>query len=365
MPSRRAAPTPSGGRSMTCRRRSPAACDGALARRVGAAVEDEDDLVGVARDPALRGQRADAAPDERLLVARRHGDDGAQRAHRALLQPPPRRLVGVVVAQGEHADLSAVAQVAHDEVRVALGLHARLVEAVAPRGVLERVVADRGPEPGRGRPRGVLAGERAPGDLAVGQRVAPVLDAQAPARRARAAAAAMSPTASTAGSELRIEASTSTAPSSTSRPASRRQLDARGDAGAEHHEVGRQRLAAGQAHAPARLDALDLGAQADLDAGLAQQRGDELAGALAQALRPAGAPRARRATTSTPRRTSDAAASQAMKPAPTTTARAPGAPRRAGAGRRRRCGSCAGRDPRRPSTGGRCGAEPVASTQAS
>ena len=123
----------------------------------------------------------------RLLVARRHGDDGSQRGHRAVLQPPPRRLVGVVVAEGEHADLLAVAQVAHDEVRVALGLHARLVEAVAPRGVLERVVADGGPEARRGRPRGVLAGERAPGDLAVGQRVAPVLDAQAPARRARAA----------------------------------------------------------------------------------------------------------------------------------------------------------------------------------
>ena len=57
--------------------------DRALARRVGAAVEDEDDLVGVARDPALRGQRAHAAPDERLLVAGRDGDHGARRAHPA------------------------------------------------------------------------------------------------------------------------------------------------------------------------------------------------------------------------------------------------------------------------------------------
>ena len=76
--------------------------------------------------------------------------------------------------------LSAVAQVVHDEVAVGLGLHARLVEAAAPRGVLERVVADGGPEARSGRPLGVLAGQRAAGDLAVRQRVAPVLDAQAP-----------------------------------------------------------------------------------------------------------------------------------------------------------------------------------------
>ena len=54
---------------------------GALAGRVGAAVEDEDDLVGVARDAALGGQRGDAGPDERLFVARRHGDDGSQPGH--------------------------------------------------------------------------------------------------------------------------------------------------------------------------------------------------------------------------------------------------------------------------------------------
>ena len=53
----------------------------ALARRVGAAVEDEDDLIGVARDPALRGQRLHAAPDERLLVAGGDRDHGEQRAH--------------------------------------------------------------------------------------------------------------------------------------------------------------------------------------------------------------------------------------------------------------------------------------------
>ncbi len=63
-----------------------------------------------------------------------------------------------------------------------------------------------------------------------------------------------------------------------------RQVDPRGHAGAEDHEVGGQRLAALQRHAPARLDALDLGAEADLDARLAEQRRDEVAGALSQAL---------------------------------------------------------------------------------
>jgi hypothetical protein len=54
---------------------------GALARGVGAAVEDEDDLVGVARHAALAGQRADAGADEGLLVARRHGDHRSQGGH--------------------------------------------------------------------------------------------------------------------------------------------------------------------------------------------------------------------------------------------------------------------------------------------
>jgi hypothetical protein len=54
---------------------------GALARGVATAVEDQDDLVGVARDAVLRGERAHAAPDELLLVARRHADDRPQRAH--------------------------------------------------------------------------------------------------------------------------------------------------------------------------------------------------------------------------------------------------------------------------------------------
>ena len=149
-----------------------------------------------------------------------------------------------------------------------------------------------------------------------------------PARACRAAA--MSPTASTAGSELRIEASTGTAPSWTSSPASAASRTRGAHAGAEHHEVGRQGLAAlPAARASAARCAWHLGAEADLDAGLAEQRRDELARRARPGARPAGAPRARRGRPSSPRRASDAAASQAMKPAPTTTARAPGRAARA------------------------------------
>ena len=54
---------------------------GALARRVGAAVEDEDDRVGVGRHLALRRDGPQAPPDAGLLIARRYGDDRSQRAH--------------------------------------------------------------------------------------------------------------------------------------------------------------------------------------------------------------------------------------------------------------------------------------------
>ena len=54
-----------------------------LAGGVGAAVEDEHDLVAAGRDALLLAQGADAAPDELLLVARGDGDDGAQRGHRS------------------------------------------------------------------------------------------------------------------------------------------------------------------------------------------------------------------------------------------------------------------------------------------
>ena len=165
-------------------------------------------------------------------------------------------------------------------------------------------------------------------------------------RPARACcAAAMSPTASTAGSELRIEASTSTAPSSTSRPAPAASSRARGDAGAEQDEVGGERLAAGQrarasaarcarrsaprrTSTPASHSSAVMSSPArsprrsacgtllgrdedDVDAA-ARQRGRRLAGDEARRRRP---PRA-----------------------------FPAAPRRAGEGRRRPCGRCAGRD---------------------
>ena len=143
------------------------------------------------------------------------------------------------------------------------------------------------------------------------------------------------------------------------------QLAAGRDAGPEQDEVGGELLAAGEANAPARLDALDLGAEAHLDARLAEQRGDELAGPLAQAVglrkrlgrderRVDPAPRERR------RRLAgdEAGADDDRAGAPARPRRAA---RRASSTVRTVCrpGSSA------PGTGGRCGAEPVASTQAS
>ena len=58
MPSRRAAPDAERRALDDVQAQVAGRLRGALARRVGAAVEDEDDLVGVARDAALRGQRA-------------------------------------------------------------------------------------------------------------------------------------------------------------------------------------------------------------------------------------------------------------------------------------------------------------------
>jgi hypothetical protein len=55
---------------------------GLLARGVGASRRARGRPRSVARDPALARQRPDAAPDEELLVAGRHADHGAQRAHR-------------------------------------------------------------------------------------------------------------------------------------------------------------------------------------------------------------------------------------------------------------------------------------------
>src|SRR5690349_3823544 len=57
-----------------------------------------------------------------------------------------------------------------------------LVEAVAPRGVLERVLADRRPEARRHVPLRGLARDVAAGDLAHVERLAPVLDREVAAR---------------------------------------------------------------------------------------------------------------------------------------------------------------------------------------
>ena len=201
-------------------------------------------------------------------------------------------------------------------------------------------------KPGRRRPRRVLAGERPARDLAVSQRVAPVLHAQAPARprvhgggdvahgeHGRVGAAHRG--VDEHGPVLDIEAGGG------------RQLAAGRDAGPEQDEVGGQLLAAGQAHAPARRDALELRAEAQLDARLAQQRGDELARSLAEAVRlrkllgrgedrvePALGQRRRRLAGDEAGADDDA---RAKRPAP----------RGAAAGRRPACGWCAGRGRRR------------------
>ena len=76
-----------------------------------------------------------------------------------------------------------VVAVPDGEGAVAVVDEARLVEAVAPGDVLERVLADRRPEAGGDVPLRVLAGDRAARDLAHVQRLAPVLDREVAARR--------------------------------------------------------------------------------------------------------------------------------------------------------------------------------------
>ena len=204
-----------------------------------------------------------------------------------------------------------------------------------------------------------------PGDLAVRERVAPVLDAQAPARRAACCGRGDVATASTAGSELRIEASTSTAPSSSVEAGGGGQLAARARR--------RCRAARGRRRAPRRRRGRTrqrgsmrstLGAEARPRRPPRTAARDELAGALAQAVRPAGG------SSGATRTTVDAAARQRRRRlagdeagADDHGARARPRPRRAGAGRRRRVRRRVQAGSSRPATGGRSGAEPVASTQ--
>ena len=153
---------------------------------------------------------------------------------------------------------------------------------------------------------------------------------------------------------------------STSRPASVASSTRGRDAGAEHHEVGRQRLAAVE---PPRASAARCARPRRR--GGPRRRPRTAASvmsspaALAQAL-------GLRALLGRDEDDVDAAAHERRRGlagdeagADDHRAGARRSPRRAGAGRRRPCGSCAGRDPRAPSIGGRSGAEPVASTQAS
>ena len=256
---------------------------------------------------------------------------GAQRGHGSLLQAsgaPPRRRRR---RPGRGRRPPAVRAGSAHECAVAVGLHARLVEAVAPRRVLERVVADGGPEARRGRPRRVLAGERAARDLAVRERVAPVLDAQAPAGAGVLRPRRCRPTASTAGSELRIEASTQhgavldveagvggqLAAGATPVPRTTRSAASSSPPASRTRQRGSMRSTS----APRRTSTPASHSSAVMSSPARSPRRCGLRTRLGRDERP------RRARA----RTSDAAASQAMKPAPTTTARAP-----AGAAARRR-----------------------------
>ena len=102
---------------------------------------------------------------------------------RAGLDQPAALLVDVVEVARQHADERAPLPVQDREGVVAAALEqARLVVAVAPRDVLQRVVADRRPEAGRLRPRVVVVGGDVARDLAHALGLAPVLhDQTAPA----------------------------------------------------------------------------------------------------------------------------------------------------------------------------------------
>ena len=159
---RRPGPCPGGARgrrprsaaSITCSVMSPAAARARCLGRVGAAVEHEQDLVVVAAD-ARPGRRARAMHAPISSSSSRAGTTthGAVHGSGALASISSRpRLVVLVALVREHADGRAFAAVPDRQRAAAVVDEARLVEAVAPRDVLERVLADRRPEAGRDVP---------------------------------------------------------------------------------------------------------------------------------------------------------------------------------------------------------------------
>ena len=259
---------------------------------------------------------------------------------------------------------------------VAVGLE-RASSCRPPSRVLERLIADRRPEARGCRPRGVLARQRAAGDLPCAS-----ASPQCSTRRRRPArrviGAAMSPAANTAGSELRIARPPRTA---RRRGRGRRRPPGRraGRRRAEDHEVGGQHFAALQPHArpgsmrstsaPSRTSTPASHSSVVMSSPARSPRRSRLRALL-------GATR----TTVEAAARSDAAASQPMKPAPTTTARGRAPPRRAarsasstvrivcrpGSARRRWAGARArspwpARRRRRPAPGRPRGARPRAS----
>ena len=184
--------------------------------------------------------------------------------------------------------------------RVALGLHARLVEAVAPRGVLERVLADR-----RSRSPGASSTPR-PRRPACGPATSPCASAspQCSTRRRRPAARV--------GARRRRRRRARPGPSCASRRRRRTRavLERRARPPRPARRAGatpvpsRTRSAGSprrrqRARASAARSRSTSAPSADLDAAPRTASAVmQLAGALAQALAPAGAPRARRASTS-------------------------------------------------------------------
>ena len=132
--------------------------------------------------PALRSEALEAAAILCLLVARRddhHRSKLAQRHAAPSAISSLAALVVLVALVSEHADETPVARVPGGEGAVGVGDEADRVEAVAPGRVLDRAIADRRPEAGHRVPRRASwPAAVGAGDLALCQRIAPVLDAQ-------------------------------------------------------------------------------------------------------------------------------------------------------------------------------------------
>ena len=259
--------------------------------RVGAAVEHEQDLVFVAGDAVLRRERGDARADQVLLVAGGDDDTRAQ-AHGSGAPVSTRVAAGLVVLVAvvrEHADGRAVAPVPDRERPAAVVDQAGVVEAVAPRHVLERVLADRRPEAGRDVPLRVFTGDRAAGDLAHLERLAPVLHGQVAAGGGvvRERHVAGGGHAVGAGAHAGIDHDPAVAhvqPRVLGQPGGGR------DPAGHQDQVGGERFPVGHMHAVV-VDRLDAGAEDERDAERLRARRGCVGPPRRRAALPAGSPR--------------------------------------------------------------------------